>query len=81
MSRSSPKARQARVARFGNREHWARLRVRLRKPKEVVRQGVRQNYEIGLDVAGGQSRRRPRKALRTNAPPLACRGFGATIEP
>ena len=47
------------VARFRYSQHRAWLRIGLRKPQEVVRQGTRKNNQVGLHVSGRQARRLP----------------------
>jgi hypothetical protein len=75
------KARQARVARLGNRENRTRLRVRLGETQEVMGERARQNYEICLDVTRRQPRRRPGEVSRANTQSLAPAGFDTSIRP
>jgi len=62
---------QVRVAGPGNREHRTGLRVGLGEAQKVVGQRLRQNDQIGLHVAGRQTRRRTGEIPRSNAKTLA----------
>ena len=70
MSRSRAQGREARVARLGHAQHRARLRVRLGKPQEIVRQRLRQDHQVGLHIARRQARRRAGERARADAQPL-----------
>src|SRR5436190_10205059 len=74
-------ARHVRIARLGDREHRTGFRVRLSEPHEVVGQRLRQNDEVGLDVAWRQSRRRPGEVARAYPQSLAPTGFDSPRRP
>ena len=71
--------RQPRVAGSGNREHRTGLRVGLGKAQEVVRQRLWQNNQIGLHIAGSQTRRRAGKLTGPNPQALARAGCDTTL--
>ena len=63
--------RSGRRHRLGDREHRTRLWVGLSKAQEIVGEPLRQNDQIGLDIAGRQSRCRAAEVAFPNPQPLA----------